>query len=90
MNEAAYFIQARAQSLSYEAIRFPETEEAALTWLHRAVDWAKGRGLTSLVREVQTCIFRIEIQEATFTFDADILELRPEQIVASAQTHQQI
>ena len=75
MNATAYRIADMAQTITYEAIRFPVTEEVALTWLRPAVDWAAKRGLISLARDVQTCIFRIEIQ------DADILELQPEQIV---------
>lgn len=75
MNQTAYFIADRAETLAYEAVHFPATAETVLTWLRRAVDWAAKRGLISLARDVQTCIFRIEIQ------DADILELQPEQIV---------
>ena len=81
MNATSHFIADRAQTITYEAIRFPATAETSFAWLRRAVGWAQKRGLTSLVREVQICIFRIEIQEETFMFDADILELRPEQIV---------
>ena len=75
MNQTAYFIADRAETLAYEAVHFPATAETVLAWLRRAVDWAAKRGLISLTRDVQTCIFRIEIQ------DADILELQPEQIV---------
>lgn len=86
MNATAHFIQDRAQTLAYEAIRLPATARTSLAWLRRAVDWAKERGLIPLVREVQLQIFRIEIQPEApaVACDDDILELRPEQIVKVA------
>ena len=60
MNEAAHFIQARAQSLSYEAVQFPNTAKAALAWLHRAVAWAEARGLKPLADSVRAGSQRIK------------------------------
>lgn len=54
MNEAAYFIHARAQSLSYEAVQFRATAKTALAWLHRAVAWAAGtRGFVDGLAKVK-------------------------------------
>ena len=62
MNEDAYFIQARAQSLSYEAVQFPATAPAALAWIHRAVAWAEARGLKPLVDSVRAASQRIRAE----------------------------
>lgn len=53
MNEVAYFIEARAQSLSYEAVQFPTTAKTALSWLGRAVDWAKKKELTGIEKALK-------------------------------------
>ena len=59
MNETAYFIKDRAQSLAYEGRRFPDKAKAALAWLHRAVDWAEQRGMTPLADEVRAAARRV-------------------------------
>lgn len=48
MNATAYFISDRAQSLVYEALKFPETAEMAIAWLGRAMDWAQSQKLTAI------------------------------------------
>lgn len=93
MNATAQIIIAnKAQIVAYEALKRPGTTKAALAWLYRALGQAKKRRLTPLAREIQTHIFCIEDQPQALDHgcDADILELRPEQIVAPAQTHQKI
>lgn len=67
MNEHAYFIQDRAQALSYEAVHFPATAPAALAWIHRAVAWAKARRLTDLSKTLSARLEEIgaRMQEAS-------------------------
>lgn len=60
MNEAAHFIQDRAQSLSYEAVQFTATAKTALAWLHRAMAWAEARGLTDLQETLNAHLRRVE------------------------------
>ena len=59
MNATAYFIKDRALSLSYEAIRFPETAETVLAWLRRASDWSKTHRRDGLARIINTRIAHI-------------------------------
>jgi hypothetical protein len=63
MTEAAYFIQARALSLAYEAIQFPATAEVVLAWLYRAVAEAERRGLPQLADEVRAAAQRVTDHE---------------------------
>ncbi|MDL2315468.1 hypothetical protein LJC59_00095 [Desulfovibrio sp. OttesenSCG-928-A18] len=60
MNTTSHFIADRAQSLVYEAIQFPSTAETALAWLHRAVAYAEGKGMTVLADELGFAVTRIE------------------------------
>lgn len=43
-----YFIFDRVETLSFEAIRFPETAKTALAYLWRAFAWAERRGFDRL------------------------------------------
>lgn len=69
MNMTAEFIAARALSLAYEAIAFPETAKVATTWIGRARRWATQHGLADLEQTLNAHLVRIgthyqEIAEA--------------------------
>ena len=88
MNATEQFILAgKMQIVVGQALKRPATAKVALAWFYRVVGVAKKRGMISIGREAQTCIIRIEDQPQVMAHGcaADILELRPEQIVASAQ-----
>ena len=48
--ETASLIADKAQSLAYEAVRFPSTAPVALAWLHRALAWAEANRVKELER----------------------------------------
>ncbi|WP_165072865.1 hypothetical protein [Desulfovibrio sp. ZJ200] len=48
MDTKACFINDRALSLAYEAVRFPATAESALAWLRRAMAVATANGNSQL------------------------------------------
>ena len=48
MDAKACFINDRALSLAYEAVRFPATGDSALAWLRRAMAWATVNGNSQL------------------------------------------
>ena len=62
MTATAYFIKDRALSLTYEAIRFPDTAQVALAWLRRAHEWAARRGLKDLLAEIVPCMVAVEFR----------------------------
>jgi len=63
MNATAYFIQDRAQTLSFEGIQYPNTKKTALAWLRRAMAWATQNGLTELSENLGKAVSRVK-QEA--------------------------
>lgn len=63
MNATAYFIQDRALSLTYEAIRYPATADTVLAWLGRARAWAERHGMKPLAETLLAAAKRIEDQK---------------------------
>lgn len=59
MNTTANFIADRAQSLAYEACRFPATSQAALAWLRLAHARAERQELSGLAEEIASCLASI-------------------------------
>ena len=57
MNQTAYFIADRAETLAYEAVHFPATAETVLAWFRRAVAWTKARGLNTLAKELEAMCY---------------------------------
>ena len=48
MNQTAYFIADRAETIAYEAVHFPATAPVILAWIYRAIGWAQKKRLAEL------------------------------------------
>ena len=59
MTDTANFIADRALSLAYEAIQFPKSAKAAITWLGRARIWATKNGIWTLEQALNAHLMRI-------------------------------